>query len=79
MNKYQIELNEEQLYLIAHCVEDIHRFMGGQTELSNCTSSLDECRELRNKLRELQPLVICLTIQVMDGLEAIVLTSTKER
>ena len=57
MNKYQIELNEEQLYLIAHCVEDIHRFMGGQMELSNCTSSLDECRELRNKLRELQPLV----------------------
>lgn len=57
MSKYQIELNEEQLYLIAHCVEDIHRFMSGQTELSNCTSSLDNCRELRDKLRELQPLV----------------------
>lgn len=57
MSKYQIELDEEQLYLIAKCVEDIHRFMAGQTELNNCTSSLEKGRELRDKLRELQPLV----------------------
>lgn len=57
MSKYQIELNEEQLYLIAQCVEDIHRFMAGQTELSNCTLSLEKCGDLRDKLRELQPLV----------------------
>lgn len=55
--KYQIELTKEQLYLIAQCVEDIHRFMGGQTELNNCTSSLGKSRDLRDKLRELQPLV----------------------
>lgn len=55
--KYQIELTKEQLYLIAQCVEDIHRFMGGQTELNNCTASLEKSRDLRDKLRELQPLV----------------------
>lgn len=57
MSKYQIELNEEQLRLIAHCVEDIHRFMAGQTELSNCTPCLEKYEELRDKLEELQPLV----------------------
>lgn len=57
MKKYQIELNEEQLYLIAHCVEDIHRFMSGQTELSNCTPCLEKYEDLRDKLEELQPLV----------------------
>lgn len=55
--RYQIELTEDQLYLIAQCVEDIHRFMAGQTELSNCTSSLDRFGELRDKLSELQPFV----------------------
>ena len=55
--RYQIELTEDQLYLIAQCVEDIHRFMAGQTELSNCTCSLDRFGELRDKLSELQPLV----------------------
>jgi hypothetical protein len=57
MKKYQIELNEEQLYLIAHCVEDIHRFMSGQTELSNCISCLEKYEDLRDKLEELQPLI----------------------
>lgn len=55
--RYQIELSEEQLYLIAHCVEDIHRFTSGQTELYNCTAILEHGKELRDKLREIQPLV----------------------
>ena len=55
--KYILECNETQLRLIANCVEDIHRFMAGQTELNNCTSSLEKGRELSDKLRELQPLV----------------------
>ena len=33
--KYQITLTEEQLMLMAHCVEDCSRFAAGQTELYN--------------------------------------------
>ena len=37
MKKYRITLTEEQLRLIADCVEDCHRFACGQTELWNTT------------------------------------------
>ena len=40
--KYQIELTETQLRLIADCVEDCHRFAGGQTELHNTVSKIYE-------------------------------------
>lgn len=36
--KYRITLSERQLHLIIACVENIHRFMAGQVELSNCTA-----------------------------------------
>lgn len=34
--KYKIELSEEQMFLIAHCLEDVSRFASGQWEL-RCT------------------------------------------
>ena len=33
--KWRIELTEHQLMILAKCVEDCHRFVGGQMELSN--------------------------------------------
>ena len=56
-NKWRIELNEHQLRLIANCVEDCHRFIGGQMELSNSTACLKHYRELSQELCKLQPLV----------------------
>ena len=40
MEKYQVTLTEEQLILIAKCVEDCHRFVCGQTGLDNTISIL---------------------------------------
>ena len=56
-NKWRIELTEHQLRLMAQCVEDCHRFIAGQTELSNSTVCLEHYRELGEELDKLQPLV----------------------
>ena len=56
-NKWRIELTEHQLRLIANCVEDCHRFIGGQMGLSNSTACLENYHTLSKKLNELQPLV----------------------
>ena len=55
--KWRIELTERQLNLIANCVEDCHRFIGGQMELSNSTVCLERYFELKEELGKLQPLV----------------------
>ncbi len=57
--KYQITLTEEQLMLMAHCVEDCSRFAAGQTELYNILLFIDKYPhfELRRSLQNLQPLV----------------------
>ena len=55
--KWRIELTEHQLMLLAKCVEDCHRFVGGQMELSNSTSCLTHHLELSQELGRLQPLV----------------------
>ena len=55
--KWRIELTEHQLRLIANCVEDYHRFICGQMELSNSTACLKHYRELSEELDKLQPLV----------------------
>ena len=34
MKKYKIELSEEQMRLIASCLEDVSRFASGQSEMS---------------------------------------------
>ena len=55
--KWRIELTEHQLRLIANCVEDCHRFIGGQMELSNSTSCLTHHLELSKELGKLQHFV----------------------
>ena len=55
--KWRIELTEHQLRLIANCVEDCHRFIGGQMELSNSTVCLEHSRHLGEELSKLQPFV----------------------
>lgn len=57
MKKYLLEVTEEQLQLIADCVEDMCRFMSGQCMLANSVSMLDNFNEVRRKLDELKPLV----------------------
>ena len=56
-NKWRIELNEHQLRLIAKCVEDCHRFIAGQMELSNSTACLKHGRHLGEELSTLQAFV----------------------
>ena len=55
--KWRIELTEHQLWRIANCVEDCHRFIGGQMELSNSTACLEHYNELSEELNRLRPLV----------------------
>ena len=55
--KWRIELTEHQLRLMANCIEDCHRFIAGQTELSNSITCLKHYRELSEALGKLQPLV----------------------
>ena len=55
--KWRIELTEHQLNLMAQCVEDCHRFIAGQMELSNSTACLKHYSELSDELRKIQPLV----------------------
>lgn len=56
-NKWRIELTEHQLKLIANCVEDCHRFIGGQMELSNSTVCLERYFELKEELERLKQFV----------------------
>ena len=57
--KYRITLSERQLYRVIECVEDIHRFMGGQVELQYATCMLDNMHELHDVMRkEVYPLVV---------------------
>lgn len=57
--KYTITLNEEQLMLVSSCVEDIHRFLCGDTTLRYATSVLDvkDCNTLHKRMEQLKPLV----------------------
>lgn len=57
MRKYTITLTEEQMMLISNCIEDIHRFLAGDTELYHTTAALDNWRELKDQLKDLHPLV----------------------
>ena len=56
-HKWRIEVTEHQLRLMAQCVEDCHRFIGGQMELSNSTACLKHYRELSDELGKLQTFV----------------------
>lgn len=56
---YTIQLNEEQLRTIADCLEDVHRFLCGNTRMFNATSALPTSRfkSLRGYLELAAPLV----------------------
>lgn len=56
--KYRLILNEHQLRLISKCVEDCHRFAGGQVELANTTCMLDNPLEVQDILKDTYPLVV---------------------
>ena len=45
--KYTITLTEEQMMLISNCIEDIHRFLCGDTGLYNTTSALENKHEVQ--------------------------------
>lgn len=55
--KYTLTVTESQLRLIADCVEDMSRFMGGQMELWNAISKLNNFIELKERLDDLHSLV----------------------
>ena len=55
--KYTLTVTESQLRLIADCVEDMSRFMGGQMELWNATRRLDNFIELKERREDLHSLV----------------------
>ena len=55
--KWRIELTEHQLKLMAQCIEDCHRFIGGQMELSKSTACLKHGRHLGEELSTLQAFV----------------------
>ena len=40
MKKYRIELSEEQMRLIADCLEDVSRFASGQWEMQNTIQAM---------------------------------------
>lgn len=58
--KWIIEVTEQQLHDIINDMEDIYRFLAGDTELYNTTSYVEPSAnryELRRQLQELQPSV----------------------
>lgn len=58
--KYTLEVTEEQLQLIANCVEDLCRFVSGQTGLDNTTIGIVSNRDYRKlavALEQLTPFV----------------------
>lgn len=56
--KYQMTLTEEQIMLIANCVEDCHRFACGETELWNTIASMNSNGELKAKMKELHDFAV---------------------
>ena len=71
--KWRIELTEHQLRLIANCVEDCHRFIGGQMELSNSTACLKIIGNLARNWVRYNPLLLPnLDVEhLMAGMEGI--------
>ena len=56
--KYQMTLTEEQIMLIANCVEDCHRFACGETELWNTIALMNSNGELKAKMKELHDFAV---------------------
>lgn len=57
--KYQITVTETQLRLMANAIEDWHRFLSGQCEMSNATSLVKDCRKARENLQQhVRPFIV---------------------
>lgn len=50
---YTVTMNEHQFVLIINCIEDISRFMAGQTELFHTILKLPNYLEVKGKMEEL--------------------------
>lgn len=50
--KWRIECTEEKLRLMANCVEDITRFIGGQPQMMNCLMMFDNGNEIGEYIRD---------------------------
>lgn len=46
--KYRIELSEEQMSLIAQCLEDVSRFASGQWKMDNTIEAMVKDYHLKN-------------------------------
>lgn len=59
MKKYKIELSEEQMHLVANCLEDISRFASGQWKMRYTIEEMlrglpfDEQMKIRGEVEEL--------------------------
>lgn len=47
---YRLTMTESQLRLMCDAVEDWHRFLAGQCEMSNATSYIEDCHAARENL-----------------------------
>lgn len=61
---YTVTMNEHQFRLMIDCIEDVARFMAGQTELFNAISILPNYLEIKNKMGEVKPYI---TPDLPDG------------
>ena len=50
--RYRLTMTEKQLHYMMAAVEDWHRFLCGQCELSNATAYADECHDAREALQK---------------------------
>lgn len=62
MRQYNITLSEEQMLLIAHCLEDISRFASGQMGLNNTLNAITNfdlkvIKSAEEKLNELRDIL----------------------
>lgn len=58
--KWQITLTERQLFAVMNAVEDIHRFLSGQTDLQHTTAfikDVDAYRHVRDLLDRIHPYI----------------------
>lgn len=55
---YTVTMNEHQFRLMIDCIEDVARFMAGQTELFNAISILPNYLEVKDKMSELHPHIV---------------------
>ena len=74
---YTITMNEHQFVLMINCIEDISRFMAGQTELFHTILNLPNYLEVKDKMEKIAHL-ICHITQVMDGQGVVALMKCRQ-